>query len=158
VGPQRGRRVRAGAAEAAALRHAVSLGQHGHPVDRLRRRGDLARRLRLLLHPGARRSRLPAGHLLHLRRRHGVGQRRPRAPGGLRRRASPGRGRPAAPDGPPGGSARPSTRTGTGSRRFCATPTSGCAASARPATRTPPAWSSPPTRSTPRSSPTGSGG
>ena len=91
-------RVRAGALPAAAVGHAVSLGQLADPVGAVRRGRRLARGLRLRLHAGAGRRRLPAGHVPHLRRRHGVGERRPRAARRLRRRPARRRGRAAAAD------------------------------------------------------------
>ena len=81
---------------AAALGHAVSLGQLADPVGVLRRRGHLAGRLRLRLHAGAGRRRVPAGDVPHLRRRHGVGQRRPGAARRLRRHPARRRGGAAA--------------------------------------------------------------
>ena len=96
VGAEDDRGVRAGAVPAAALGHAVPLGQLADPVGRLRRGRRLARGLRLRLHAGADRRRLPAGDVPHLRRRHGVGQRRAGAAGGLRRRPARSGGRAAA--------------------------------------------------------------
>ena len=104
------------AVPAAAVGHAVSLGQLADPVGQLRRGGRLAGGLRLRLHAGAGRRRLPAGDVPHLRRRHGVGQRRARAAGGLRRR-------PARRRRPRGGCGRRWTRRATGSPTSCATPT-----------------------------------
>ena len=73
-------------------------------------------RLRLRLHGRAAGRRLPAGHLPHLRRRHGVDERRAPAPRRLRASGCPRPRRPA-------GCARRSTPTATGSPTSCATPT-----------------------------------
>ena len=77
------------------------------PWVTIRRRRRLAGRLRLRLHGGADRRRLPPGHLPHLRRRHGVGLRRPPPPRRLHRRAARRRGRP-----PPAHGAGPRGRLG----------------------------------------------
>ena len=74
--------------------------------------GVSQRRLRLRLHGGADRRRLPPGHLPHLRRRHGVGLRRPPPARRLHRRAARRRGRPAPAHraGPRGRLGRPRAR------------------------------------------------
>ena len=89
--------------------------------------GVSQRRLRLRLHAGPGGRRLPAGDVPHLRRRHGVGERREGPAGGLRRH-------PARPRRRPGACARRWTRTATGSPTCCATPTRSCGRSPAPAT------------------------
>src|SRR3954466_9228124 len=74
VGPLDGRGVRAGGVPAAAVGDAVPVGRLADPVGVVRRRRGLARGLRVRLHAGADRWRVPAGDLPHLRRRHGVGE------------------------------------------------------------------------------------
>ncbi len=133
---------------AAALGHAVSLGQLADPVGQLRRRRRLARGLRLRLHAGADRRRLPPGDVPHLRRRHGVGERRARAPRGLRRRAARRRGRAPAAHGAGPGRRLDHPRAARRRRASCAI----CAPAIIPR---PAASSSRSTRSTPTSSPTG---
>ena len=118
LGPQRAVGVRGRALPPAAVRHAVPLRQHADPVDRLRRGRRLPRRLRLRLHRRAARRRLPPRHLPHLRRRHGVGVRRPPPPRRLLASACPPPRRRA-------GCAPRSTPTATGSPTSCATPTRG---------------------------------
>ena len=87
----------------APFRHALPLRQRRDPLGRLRRRG-LSRRLHLRLPRGAGRPGLPADHLPALRRRDGVGQRRPAPHRRLRPRPARGRvGAPAAHRAQPGG-------------------------------------------------------
>ena len=107
LGPQRAVGVRGRALPPAAVGHAVPLRQHADPVDRLRRGRRLPRRLRLRLHRRAARRRLPPRDVPHLRRRHGVGVRRPPPPRRLQRR--PARRRGGAP---PAHRARPRRRLG----------------------------------------------
>ncbi len=96
VGPQHPRRVRTRPVPAAAVRHAVPLGQHADPVGDLRRRRRVQRGLRLRLHGGADRRRVPARDVPHLRRRHGVGVRRAPPEGRLHGRPPRRRGGAAA--------------------------------------------------------------
>ena len=84
---------------AAAVGHAVPLRQLADPVGPVRRGRGLARGLWLRLHAGAGGRRVPAGHVPHVRRRHGVDERRPRASRRLRRRPA-GAPRPRAGCGP----------------------------------------------------------
>ena len=146
-----GRGVRARALPAAAVGHAVPLGQLADPVGVLRRRRHLQRRLRLRLHAGAGGRRVPAGDLPHLRRRHGVGERREGPARGLRRHPARAGGRAAA-----------AHRAGPGGRLDHARAAGRARAAAgdprAASTRTRARWSSRSTRSTRTSSPTGSRG
>ena len=89
---------------AAALGHALPLRQLGDPLGHLRRGRPQPRRLRLRLPAGAARPGLPPDHLPALRRRDGVGLRRPAAQRRLRPRPAGGGVGPAPADGAqPGG-------------------------------------------------------
>ena len=97
LGPGRRAGLHPRALPAAAVGHAVSVRQHGDPLGHLRRRGRQLVRLRLLVHRRAGGRGLPADHLPRLRRRDGVGLRRPPAPVRLRHRPAARRvGPPAA--------------------------------------------------------------